>query len=120
LETPTALPVPGMSCMRPVTPLGLTADGSYPLSTAETAASRIGDQGCQPVSNAKLPLGSGHQHHGAIRGQAATVKGGDHFLTADGWKTEWLNRILGHGGCGSAQSLPTLRIIRKFRITSHA
>jgi hypothetical protein len=47
-------------------------------------------------------LRGSQQHHAAIGGKSSAVEGGDDFLASDGWKAERLNRIVEHGGCGSA------------------
>ena len=65
---------------------------------------RIGDQWCQRGRDPDALLRGSQQHHAAVRGEAAAIKCGDQFLAADGWKTEWFDRILGHGGRGSARS----------------
>ena len=54
------------------------------------------------ISHPDTTLGSGQQHDSAIGGDAATIKGGGDFLAADGWRQERRDRIVGHGGCGSA------------------
>lgn len=68
---------------------------------------RIGDQLC--------PRG----------GDPNALLGGDQFLAANGWKTQPLDRILRHGGCGSAclrgqdrfdtQSLSAINALRDAR-----
>jgi hypothetical protein len=62
----------------------------------------VGDQRCQPIANAKLPLGCGQQHDPAIRGQPPAIEGSGHLLAANRWKAERLGRIVVHGGCGAA------------------
>jgi hypothetical protein len=61
----------------------------------------ICDQPCQLRRDPQLPLDNAEQQDAAIGGDAPAVKGGNHFLTVDGWKTERLDRIVGHGGYGS-------------------
>ena len=63
---------------------------------------RIGDQLGQTLGNAQAPLGSRQQHHATVGGDAPTIEGCGEFLASNGWKTEGLNRIVLHGGCGSA------------------
>ena len=39
--------------------------------------------------------------HVPIRGQAPTIEGSRDFLSwRNGWKRQWENRIMGHGGRG--------------------
>jgi len=49
---------------------------------------------------AETPLGYRQKHHAPVRGQPPTIEGSCDFLGVDGWKREWLNRIIGHGGRG--------------------
>ena len=56
----------------------------------------------EAVSHPDTPLGGGQQHDAAIGGDPAAIKGGRDFLAADGCKQERRDRIVGHGGCGSA------------------
>jgi hypothetical protein len=61
----------------------------------------IEDQRREPVSNAHATLGGGEQHHAAVGGETSTIEGSGEFFPGDGWKAERLDRIVGHGGCGS-------------------
>jgi len=62
----------------------------------------VGDQTRQSLGNSDAPFGSGKQHHATVRGDASTVECSGQLLAPNGWKTEQLGRIIGHGGCGSA------------------
>ena len=68
----------------------------------EQRIARVGDQPGKTIGQADAPLGGGQQHDATIGGDPAAIKGGRDFLAADGWKQERLDRIVGHGGCGSA------------------
>jgi hypothetical protein len=63
---------------------------------------RVGNQRRQPWGKSDAPLGSGQQHHAAVGGEATAIERRGDFLAADGWKGERLDRIVMHGGCGSA------------------
>ena len=54
----------------------------------------------QLVGQAETPLGHREKHHAPVRGQATAVEGSCDFLGVNGWKREWQNRIVGHGGRG--------------------
>ena len=62
----------------------------------------VGDQTRQSLGNPQASLGGGQQQHAPVGGNPPTIEGGGEFLAADGWKTEQLYRIVGHGGCGAA------------------
>ena len=62
----------------------------------------VGDQPSKTISQADATLGGGQQHDATIGGDPAAIKGGREFLAADGWKCERRDRIVGHGGWGSA------------------
>ena len=62
----------------------------------------VGDQTGQVIGDAKATLGGSQEHDAAIGGDPPTVKGGSDFLVGNGWKQERQDRIVGHGGCGSA------------------
>ena len=49
-------------------------------------------------------LGGREQHHAAVGGETSTIEGSGEFLPGDGSKAERLDRIVGHGGYGSACS----------------
>jgi len=68
----------------------------------EQRVARVGDQPGKAVSHANTPFGSAQQHDAAIGGDPAAIKGGGDFLAADDWKQERRDRIVRHGGCGSA------------------
>lgn len=61
----------------------------------------------------------------AVRGEPSPVERRCHLLAANGWKGERQDRIVGHGGCGSAclcewagfdtQSLNTISTLRDTR-----
>ena len=68
----------------------------------EQRVARVRDQRREPIGDPEAALGGSQQHDAAVRGDAAAVEGGGDFLAADGWKAERLDRIVGHGGCGSA------------------
>ncbi len=63
---------------------------------------RVGDQRRQPIGDPDASLRRSQQHHAAIGGEASAIERRGDFLASDGWKAERLNRIVGHGGCGSA------------------
>jgi hypothetical protein len=54
----------------------------------------------QLVGQAETPLGHREKHHAPVRGQPTAVEGSCDFLGVNGWKEEWQNRIVGHGGRG--------------------
>ena len=54
----------------------------------------------QIVGQTETPLGHRQKHHAPIRGQATAIEGSCDFLGLNGWKREWQNRIIGHGGRG--------------------
>ena len=60
----------------------------------------VGDRGGELDGDAEPPLGFRQQHHATVRGDPATVERGGDLLALDGWKREWQDRIVGHGGCG--------------------
>jgi hypothetical protein len=64
----------------------------------------IGDQPREPLGDPQAPLGGCQQQNAAIRGDASAVERSSELLASDGWKAERLNRIVAHGGCGSACS----------------
>jgi len=63
---------------------------------------RVGDQASQVPGNPAPPLGCGQQHYPAIGGDAPAIACGGQLLAVNGWKAEPLDRIVEHGGCGSA------------------
>ena len=65
---------------------------------------RVGDQPRQRRGDADAPLSRAQQHHAAIGADVSTIECRDHFLAANRWKTKGQDRIVGHGGCGSARS----------------
>jgi hypothetical protein len=52
------------------------------------------------LGQADPTLGHRQKHDPAVRGQPTAVEGGCDFLGVHGWKREWQNRIIGHGGRG--------------------
>jgi hypothetical protein len=54
----------------------------------------------QIVGQTETPLGHRQKHHAPVRGQATAIEGSCDFLGVNGWKREWQNRIIGHGGRG--------------------
>ena len=54
----------------------------------------------QFVGQTETPLGHRQKHHAPVRGQATAIEGSCDFLGLNGWKREWQNRIIGHGGRG--------------------
>lgn len=49
----------------------------------------------------QTPLGGSQQHDATIRGDAPSIERGCDLLAPNGWKREWQERIVCHGGCGS-------------------
>jgi haloacid dehalogenase-like hydrolase len=70
----------------------------------QSRVARVGDHGRQRLRDADTPLDRGQQHDAAIGGDASAVERGGQLLAAHGWQTERLDRIVGHGGCGSVRS----------------
>ena len=61
----------------------------------------IVDRRGQPVGQLQVPLGRSQKHDPTIRRDASAVECGRDLLASNGWKREWQQRIVGHGGCGS-------------------
>ena len=80
-----------------------TQDISHAVRDEQRIA-RVRDQPREPSGDPQAALCGSQQHDAAVRRDASTVEGGGDFLAADGWKAERLDRIVGHGGCGSVRS----------------
>src|ERR1043165_6603448 len=63
---------------------------------------RVRKQPRQLRGNPQLPLQCAEQQDAAISGDAPAVEAGNQLLAVDRWKTERRDRIVGHGGGGSA------------------
>jgi hypothetical protein len=70
----------------------------------EQRIARVGNQLREMLGHPQAALGACQQHDPGVRSDASAVESGGDFLASDGWKAERLNRIVGHGGCGSAWS----------------
>jgi len=68
----------------------------------EQPIARVGNQRREPLGDPETTLGGREQHHAAVRREASAIKSSNELLASNGWKAERLNRIVGHGGCGSA------------------
>jgi len=68
----------------------------------EQGVARVGDQAGEAIGDPQTALGGGQQHDAALGGEASAVEVSDDFLAAHGWKQQRRDRIVGHGGCGSA------------------
>ena len=55
---------------------------------------------CRPSRDAARPSPEASHPRSSVRGQATAVEGSCDFLGVNGWKREWQNRIIGHGGRG--------------------
>src|SRR5258707_8772881 len=53
---------------------------------------------CRPSRDAARPSPEASHPRSSVRGQATAVEGSCDFLGVNGWKREWQNRIIGHGG----------------------
>ena len=61
----------------------------------------IVDRRSQPVGQLQVPLGRSQKHDPTIRRDASAVECSSDLLASNGWKKEWQERIVCHGGCGS-------------------
>jgi hypothetical protein len=78
----------------------------------------------EPGCQAEAPIGHRQQHYAAVRCEPSTIKGGSDFLGVNRWKTEWQDRIVGHGGrnqcAGVSQGWHRNQILRRISALHHA
>ena len=63
---------------------------------------RISDQSSKFAGEAYTALGGCQQHDPTIRSKPTAIKSGGNLFASDGWKAKRLDRMIVHGGCGSA------------------